>query len=184
VKQSWQSCLEFRRSILHTFFRISRNILHIKIGHSCIVTCILKLIMHQITYDSLLLLRLYTHTHTHTLLRLYTCVYICIYIYINHSHTHTHTHTHTHSKTPSERVISSSQKPLSTQHTTWTSMDIHAISGIRTRDPSNQATSDLCLRPHDTGTTTIRFHSAVKCVKESKKKKNENPRSRSPLIAQ
>ena len=48
----------------------------------------------------------HTHTHTHT----YT-----------HKPTHPHSHTHTHTYTQydfSERVISTSQRPLPTQHTT------------------------------------------------------------------
>jgi len=65
-------------------------------------------------------------------------------------------------------VINSSHKPLPSQQTQAT--DIHAISGIRTRNPNNQATGDLRLRPHDTDTAPIMFHSAVKRVKESKKK--------------
>ena len=44
------------------------------------------------------------------------------------------------------QVISSSQKPLPTQQTQETS--IYALSGIRTRDPSNRAAADLRLRPH------------------------------------
>jgi hypothetical protein len=66
-------------------------------------------------------------------------------------HTHTCTHTqaraHTYSRQDStERVISCSQRLLPTQQTTET--NIHALSGIQTCDPSNQAAEDICLRPH------------------------------------
>jgi len=48
----------------------------------------------------------------------------------------------------SERVISPPQKPLPTQHTKKHETSIHALSGIRTRDPSNREAADLRLRPH------------------------------------
>ena len=43
-------------------------------------------------------------------------------------------------------MISLSQRPLPTQQRKET--NIHALSGFRTRDPSNQAAADLRLRPH------------------------------------
>ena len=60
------------------------------------------------------------------------------------SHTIVH---HTRSNS-SERVVSSPQWPLPTQHTQNTT-NIHAHSGIRTRDPSNLVAAELCLRPQD-----------------------------------
>ena len=48
----------------------------------------------------------------------------------------------------SERVISSSQRPLPIQHTTNTGTNIHALSWIRTSNLSNQVPAELCLRPH------------------------------------
>jgi hypothetical protein len=47
------------------------------------------------------------------------------------------------------RVISPSQRPLPAQDNTRQTQEthIHAPRGIRTRDPSNQAAADLCLRP-------------------------------------
>jgi len=73
-----------------------------------------------------------SHTHTHTRTRART-----------HTHKHTHTHTHTWQDW-SEWVISSWQWPLPIQD-----KNIHAISGIRTRDHSNQKTADLHLRRYD-----------------------------------
>ena len=52
---------------------------------------------------------------------------------VSRSHTITYTR-----QCPSKRVISSSQRPLPTQHT-----NIHSFSGIRTRDPNNQAAAGL-----------------------------------------
>jgi hypothetical protein len=40
------------------------------------------------------------------------------------------------------------QKPLPTQHTSNKRTNIHALSGIRTRDPGNGAAVSLCLRSH------------------------------------
>jgi hypothetical protein len=63
---------------------------------------------------------------------------------VSRSHPTTH-----HSVVDSSgRVISSSQKPLpdNTQHSQQT--DIHALSGIRTHNPSRRAAADLRLRPH------------------------------------
>jgi hypothetical protein len=48
---------------------------------------------------------------------------------------------------PLEREISPSQRPLPTQHTTHET-NIPSLSGVRSRDPSNQAVSDLRLRPY------------------------------------
>jgi hypothetical protein len=57
------------------------------------------------------------------------------------------THTHTHIRQDvSERAISLSQRPLHTQQTEET--HIHALSGIRTPDPINQAATDVRFRPH------------------------------------
>jgi hypothetical protein len=44
-------------------------------------------------------------------------------------------------------VISPSQRPLPTYNIETQETNIHALSGIRTRDPSNQAAADLRLRP-------------------------------------
>jgi len=57
-----------------------------------------------------------------------------------------HTHTHTLSLSLSERVISPSQRRLPKQQTQET--NFHALREIRTRDPSNQASAELRLRPH------------------------------------
>jgi hypothetical protein len=58
-------------------------------------------------------------------------------------HTHTHTHTHTHGRTSlNERSARCRGRYLhKTQQTQDT--NIHALSGIRTRDPSNQAAAGL-----------------------------------------
>jgi len=65
------------------------------------------------------------------------------------SRSHTIRHTYTQSRyESSELVISSSQRPLLTRNTT-NSRDEHPCPiEIRTRDPRNQAVSDLRLRPH------------------------------------
>jgi len=52
-------------------------------------------------------------------------------------------HTRQHS---AEQVISSSQRPLNTQQAQKTKIPAH--SGIRTRDPNNQAAADFGFRPH------------------------------------
>jgi hypothetical protein len=54
------------------------------------------------------------------------------------SRSHTIRHKHTHRHTPSST-------PLNTQQTRDT--NIHALKGIRTGDPSSQASADLRLRP-------------------------------------
>jgi len=65
---------------------------------------------------------------------------------LTHTHTHIHTHIHTHTRQDSsERVISPSQRPLPTKHTTKVT-NILTLGGIRTRDPSNWAAAGLCLR--------------------------------------
>jgi len=61
-------------------------------------------------------------------------------------HTHLDSpHTHTPVRDSSQRVISSSQRPLPTQQTQ--ERNIHALSEIRTRNPSNQAAAVLHFRP-------------------------------------
>ena len=52
---------------------------------------------------------------------------------VSRSHTNTHTHTRQDSF---GWVISSLQRPLPTQHTRYTTTNIHVLSGIRTRGPS------------------------------------------------
>ena len=64
----------------------------------------------------------------------------CRCFQVTHNQTRTHTHTRQDS---SERVIIPSHRPLPTQQT-----NIHALSGILTRDPSNQAAAKLRLIPH------------------------------------
>jgi hypothetical protein len=59
-----------------------------------------------------------------------------------------HTHTYTHPEGSSERVISSSQRLLPTNTRQIQKRNIHAISKIRTRDPSNRAAADLRRIPH------------------------------------
>ena len=66
-------------------------------------------------------------------------------VYISRSHTHARTHTPQDS---SEHVISSSQRPLPTQHIINTETNIHSLGGIRTRNSNNRAAADLHLRPH------------------------------------
>ena len=90
---------------------------------------------------SCLILRFLDHTlldtHTHTLLD-------------THTHTHTlldtHTHTHTHTQyDSSERVTSSSQKWLPTQHTTYTKDEYKCPQ----RDSNSLSRwSNGCHRPH------------------------------------
>ena len=68
---------------------------------------------------------------------------------IRHTHTHTYTHTHTHSRTPLDEW--SARRRCRYLHNTQQTQrtNIQALSGIRTRDPSNWAASDLHLRPQD-----------------------------------
>ena len=97
---------------------------------------------------------------------IYICVCVCIYIYIyiyilwrnfplrayavsffgfvDHKQLDTHKYTRYNS---SERVISSSHRPLPTQQTQ--EINIYTLSGIRTQNPSNRSATDLRLRPHD-----------------------------------
>jgi hypothetical protein len=60
--------------------------------------------------------------------------------------THTHTHTHTHSRTPFNEW--SANRRGHHQFSTITRKNIHVISEIQTRRPSNRAVVYLCLRPH------------------------------------
>jgi hypothetical protein len=61
---------------------------------------------------------------------------------------HTHTHTHTLGRTPLNKW-SARRRGRYLHNTQQTQqMNIHINSGIRTRDSSNQAASDLRLRPH------------------------------------
>jgi hypothetical protein len=70
-------------------------------------------------------------------------------VYRSHTITHTHTHTHTQNRYDSyERVISTSQRPPPTEHTTDKKTNILAINRIRTRGPSNRAAAGLRFRPH------------------------------------
>jgi hypothetical protein len=67
---------------------------------------------------------------------------------VNISRSHTHTVRHTHRRlNSSERVIGSlrSRHLRRTQETQ--EKNTHALIGIRTRDPSNQAAADLRLSP-------------------------------------
>jgi hypothetical protein len=68
---------------------------------------------------------------------------------------HAQLHTHTHSRA-AERAISRPQTPHlhSTQQTH--AINIHALSGIRTFNPSNRAASDLRLRQWPPGSAD--FH--------------------------
>jgi hypothetical protein len=69
-----------------------------------------------------------------------------------HTHTHTHTYTHTHTVcgTPlHEGPIRRSGLYSCTTHNEET--NIHAHGGIRTRNPSNRATTDLSLERAATG---------------------------------
>ena len=73
------------------------------------------------------------------------------YMTQNCTHTHTHTHTHTTHTQPVALLWTSEQlvAELSTKQTQLTR--IHSISGIRTRDHSNQVDSELRLIawPHE-----------------------------------
>ena len=67
---------------------------------------------------------------------------------VSRSHTTKHAHTHASGRTrlkewPARLRNRYLQNTQQTQET-----NIHALSGIRTRDPSNQTASDLGLRPH------------------------------------
>ena len=63
-------------------------------------------------------------------------------------HTHTHTHTHTHGATPLNEwsALRRGHYLHNAQQTHKT--NIHAVSGILTRDPSSQAAEDPRLSPH------------------------------------
>ena len=80
---------------------------------------------HSLTHtDTHSLTHSLTHTHTHSLTHTdaptHSLTHPLTHSLIHSlSHTHTHTHTHTHNDS-SEQVISSSQRPLPTQHTTNT----------------------------------------------------------------
>jgi hypothetical protein len=65
---------------------------------------------------------------------------------------HTFRHTRTRQDS-SERVISPSQRSLTTQQTQET--NIHAPSGIRTCDSINPAVAYVLLRPHSHGIDSI-----------------------------
>ena len=67
-----------------------------------------------------------------------------------HAYARTHARTHTHGRTPlNKRLTRHRGRYLhSTQITQKT--NIHALNWIRTCDPSNQAPSNLGLRPHGT----------------------------------
>ena len=71
---------------------------------------------------------------------------------------HTHTHTHTHTQNLPVGTLKTSGQPVpaaatyTTQHNTQTpETNIPAVSGIRTRVPSNGAPADLRVRPHGHG---------------------------------
>jgi hypothetical protein len=72
-------------------------------------------------------------------------------------------HTHTHGKTPLDEC-SARHRDLylhrTTQHTNTT--NIHAPSGIRTRDRSNQATADLRLTPRGHCDRRMHAHTYLK----------------------
>jgi hypothetical protein len=66
---------------------------------------------------------------------------------LQHARTHTIIHTHTH-KDSSERVISSSQTSLSAQNTRNIKDEHPCLHRVSNPGPSNQATSDLHLKPN------------------------------------
>ena len=59
-----------------------------------------------------------------------------------------HIHTHTKGSTlwPSDQLVA--EAATYTTHNKTQQTNIHAPSGIRTRDPSNQVTGNLCLKAH------------------------------------
>ena len=70
-----------------------------------------------------------------------------MYLYFPDTPRRSHTATH-HSRLGfSERVISSSQRPLPDSIHYLQQTDIHATDRIRTRNLSRRAAADLCLRP-------------------------------------
>ena len=73
---------------------------------------------------------------------------LSLVVEVSSSLTDRHRHTHTHIRQdPSVRLISSSQRPQPTQHTTNRRDEHHAaLSGIRTRYPSNRIVADRYLR--------------------------------------
>jgi hypothetical protein len=64
------------------------------------------------------------------------------------THARTYKHKHTLGRTFSERVICSLQRPLPTQHQQTQKTNVHALNGIGTCDPNNQAAADLRIRHH------------------------------------
>jgi hypothetical protein len=68
--------------------------------------------------------------------------------YVSRSHTIPHTHTHNRNDS-SKHAISPSQMPLPTHYTTHTRDEYHAVSGIRTRVPSNRGVAYLHVKLHD-----------------------------------
>jgi len=66
----------------------------------------------------------------------------------SHTHTQTHKHTHTPDRTPlNQGTARRWGRYLHVMRQTQQT-NIHTLSGIRTRNPSNQAAADLRLRPH------------------------------------
>jgi hypothetical protein len=58
----------------------------------------------------------------------------------------THTHIQTHGRTPLDEWSAHCRDLY--LHRTTQQTNIHALSGIQTRGPSNQVAADVCLRPH------------------------------------
>jgi len=70
-------------------------------------------------------------------------------IEVHRSHTDSLTHTHTHTQQDSsERASSSPHSPLQTLPTKTQEMNIHDLSGIRTRNSRILSPADLYLRQH------------------------------------
>jgi len=84
-----------------------------------------------------------THTHTHT--RAHTHAHAR-----THAHAHTRARTHTHTHARAVGLYWTCDKPVAGTATYTTlnkHMNIHAFSGIRRCERSNQEPADLCLRP-------------------------------------
>jgi hypothetical protein len=89
----------------------------------------------------------YSHTHFHTHTHSYTLTR-------THTHTHAHTDTHGHARTHThgrgKNLLSKWSGPRRGRylHNTCKTQatNVHVLSGIRTRDPRNQAATDLHLR--------------------------------------
>ena len=126
----------------------------------CVCVCILKkyfLECNKFPSPSPFQNTMDQHTHTHTNL-IRTCILkqVCVYFMEQQplvgqglllSRHYYHTQTHHTRQDSSGRVISPSQRPLPDNTQRSQETNIHAPSGIRTRNPSKRAAADPNLRP-------------------------------------